>query len=185
MLCMTFNDNLNFPPNRSELYANFISALLRRWLASKSIPHEEIYKHLSDKRKIEMLSEIACKTFQNDEYLIKQKDLEGYIADFIKISRKQKRESLVPDSYNILKAIEVQHGFLVERTHNLYTFSHLTIQEYFTACYIVENRPETLKSLINCIADEKWREVFLLTVEQLNKNSADSFFNLMKKSVTA
>jgi predicted NACHT family NTPase len=40
------------------------------------------------------------------------------------------------DSEAVLKSIEWQHGLLVERSRRIYSFSHLTFQEYFTARHI-------------------------------------------------
>jgi len=40
------------------------------------------------------------------------------------------------DSEAVLKSIEWQHGLFVERARRIYSFSHLTFQEYFTARYI-------------------------------------------------
>lgn len=43
------------------------------------------------------------------------------------------------DGEAVLKAIEVQQGLLVERATETYSFSHLTLQEYLTAKYVVDN----------------------------------------------
>ena len=43
------------------------------------------------------------------------------------------------DSEVVLKALEAQHGLLVERARGIYSFSHLTFQEYFTAREVVNN----------------------------------------------
>ncbi len=43
------------------------------------------------------------------------------------------------DSEKVLNAIEVQQGILVERMEDQYSFSHLTLQEYLTAQYLVDN----------------------------------------------
>jgi len=42
------------------------------------------------------------------------------------------------NSEAVLKSIEAQHGLLVERAE-IYSFSHLTFQEYFTARNFVAN----------------------------------------------
>jgi predicted NACHT family NTPase len=68
----------------------------------------------------------------------------------------------------VLKSIEAQHGLLVERARGIYSFSHLTFQEYFTARYFVESSdPQALENLSSHITEKRWREVFLLTTEML------------------
>ena len=73
------------------------------------------------------------------------------------------------DSEAILKAIESQHGLVVERARGIYSFSHLTFQEYFTAKYIVDSQKKlSLPTLVKQhFLDPKWREVWLLTTEML------------------
>ncbi|MCY7383437.1 MAG: hypothetical protein LH628_12800 [Microcoleus sp. CAN_BIN18] len=82
----------------------------------------------------------------------------------------------------VLKAIEAQHGLLVERARGIYSFSHLTFQEYFTAKAIVENyEANSLEKLVIHITDKRWREVFFLAVGMFQK--ADNFLLLMKHKV--
>jgi predicted NACHT family NTPase len=65
----------------------------------------------------------------------------------------------------VLKAIEAQHGIFVERARGIYSFSHLTFQEYFTAKYIVENAGKrSLERLVSSyLFKPHWREVILNT----------------------
>jgi predicted NACHT family NTPase len=73
------------------------------------------------------------------------------------------------DGEAILKAMESRHGILVERTHRVYSFSHLTFQEYFAAKFIASNTAKgSVENLVqkHC-ADVRWREVFLLTTSLL------------------
>ena len=181
MLCLAFDFLMFFPPNRAELYEEAIDALLKKWDGKRGVIRDEIYKNLSPKRKETMFSGIAAYTFEKNSYFIKQKILENEIARFIKNLPEANEDSLEPDSEIILKAIEAQHGIFVERANKIYSFSHLTFQEYFTAKYIVDNyRKSTLKKLIDYhFADDKWREVFLLTNGMIDK--ADEFLILLKK----
>ena len=91
------------------------------------------------------------------------------------------------DSAAVLKGIEAQHGILVERAKRIYSFSHLTFQEYFTARYIVSPDPQRLdmafQQLVVRIANKQWREVFLIAVEMLP--NADYLLKLMKQQVDA
>lgn len=175
LLCITFDETMVFPSNRSELYKEAIDALLRKWDASKGIARAEIYKHLSTRRKETLLSQLAAETFVNDQYFFKRQFAEKMIADFIQHLPEAKETKIEADSEVILKAIESQHGILVERAANIYSFSHLTFQEYFTALYIA-NQLDT-KVLSNLadryLFDDKWREVILLTAGMLHQ--ADDF----------
>ena len=130
-----------------------------------------------------MFSKIAAITFEKGAYFIKQEELENYIADFIRNLHNVKEETLQPDSEDILKGIAAHHGIFVERAKGIYSFAHLTFQEYFTAKYIVDNATKgTLRNLVeNHLLDDGWREVFLLTAELLPES--DDFLAMMRKYI--
>jgi hypothetical protein len=68
---------------------------------------------------------------------------------------------------------------LVERAEGIYSFSHLTLQEYLTAQYIDDHRQiETL--VTEHLTDARWQEVFLL-VAGLMRGGADDLLLLMEK----
>ena len=69
-----------------------------------------------------------------------------------------------------------QYGAFVERAHNVYSFAHIAIQEYYTALYIKEHPTVFSSLIINHVYDSRWEEVFLLIAEMLA--DADDFFNL-------
>lgn len=185
MLCIAFDETMDFPSNRAELYKEALDALLKKWDSSRSIKRAEIYRHLSLRRKESMLSRIAAVMFEKDHYFFPQRALEGHIANYIQNLPEAKQETLEPDSEAILKAIEAQHGLFVERANRIYSFSHLTLQEYFTARYIVDNAARgTLKQIVdNHFVEDQWREVLLLISGMLEQ--ADHFLLLMQKKINS
>jgi len=68
---------------------------------------------------------------------------------------------------------------LVERARNIYSFSHLTFQQYFTAQEI--ERERQLGVLVQNITDPRWKEVFYLTSEMLRRS--DDFLRMMKSQI--
>jgi hypothetical protein len=172
LLCLAFNETLTFPQRRVEIYEEALDALLKKWDSSRRIKRDEVYRKLSLGHKENMLARIAAETFEKGDYFISQSELERYITDFVKnVPPHDTNEAA--DGEVILKAIEAQHGIFVERAREVYSFSHLTFQEYFTAKYVVANAAKgTLTNLVkeHC-ADERWREVFLLTTSLLPDSS--------------
>lgn len=168
LLCLAFNETLTFPQRRVEIYEEAVDALLKKWDASRRIRRDEVYRKLSLGHKENMLTRIAAETFEKNDYFIPQSELEKRILDYVRnVPPHDTNETA--DGEAILKAIEAQHGVFVERAREVYSFSHLTFQEYFTAKYIVANASKgTLKNLIreHC-AELRWREVFLLTTSLL------------------
>ena len=188
MLCLMFEEIADFPANSSELYQEGLHLLLRKWDAKRNIEREQIYKKLSVYHKQDLLSQIALLTFKRGDYFFKQNELEQLIANYIcnLPSVNTKTELLQLDSEAVVKSIEAQHGLLVERARGIYSFSHLSFQEYFTAKEIVSiSDPQvlemTLRELVSNVTEKRWREVFLLTVGMLR--NADYLLLMMKDKI--
>lgn len=183
LLCLVFEESGDFPANRSELYKEGLDALLKKWDAKRGIYRDQVYKKLSVQRKEDLLSKIALNTFERSDYFFKQKVAEQQIIEYIRNlpDASTDPEALQLDSERVLKSIEAQHGLLVERAKGIYSFSHLTFHEYFSAREFItvqQSSEPALKSLLIHIMENRWREVFLLAVGM--SPSADSLLLLMK-----
>jgi predicted NACHT family NTPase len=189
LLCLVFGETADFPTNRSELYKEGLDVLLKKWDAKRNIERDQVYKNLSVQRKEDLLSQIALTTFEQKDYFFKQKTVEAYIADFICNLRDAdpNPEVLRLDSEAVLKSIEAQHGLLVERAKGIYSFSHLTFQEYFAAKAIFTSAnpsaidDEAMLNLVRHIYEKNWREVFLLFVGMVK--NADVMLLLMRCAI--
>ena len=188
LLCLVFEGQGKFPTNRFELYKEAIDILLVKWDVKRNIERHEIYKNLSLGSKRDLLSYIAYKTFEQGSYLFLQVELERHIYDYISHlpDAKTSLVELSDDSKAVLKSIEAQHGLFVERANNIYSYSHRTFQEYFTARRIATSSdPNTLgmalQRLAEHITNKRWKEVFLLAVVPLRP--ADYLLKLMKQQV--
>ena len=181
LVCSVFQERLSFPSKRARLYEEGLDILLLRWDRSKGIQRDLLYYNLSLVDKIKLLSQIAAEHFQKGRFFFEKRDLIQIISDYLETlpnsdsdpkSGTRDPETLRLDSEAILRAIEVQHGLLVERARGVYSFSHLTFQEYLTARKIVasssrEKLHQSLQNLASKVFNPQWREVILLTVGEL------------------
>ncbi len=186
LLCLIFEDSGDFPANRSELYKEGLDILLKKWDATRGIQRAQIYKNLSSYRKEDLLSKLAFDTFLQEDYFFSKDLAEQYIRSYIRnLSDANKpSETLQLDSEAVLKSIEAQHGLLVARAHEIYSFSHLSFHEYFTARELVFNEnlaKEKFSELSIHLCDKRWREIFLLTSGMLR--SADGFMLHIKQKI--
>jgi transcriptional regulator with XRE-family HTH domain len=181
LLCLEFEEFFEFPTNRSELYERGLRVILNKWDASRRIERDQAYRQLPVKRKEDLLSQVALKTFEQKEYFFKQRIVEKYIADYIRHlpDSQTDQAGLLVDSEAILKSIEAQHGLLMERAKGIYSFSHLTFQEYFVAREIMVN--STFDTLLPHLTERRWREVTLLIVGMLS--NADNFVQAIKLQI--
>ncbi|MHC5831473.1 MAG: NACHT domain-containing protein, partial [Nostoc sp.] len=85
-------------------------------------------------------------TFKRGDYFFKQNKAEQYIIEYIRnlADVDIDPEILQLDSERLLKSIEYQHGLLIERAKGIYSFSHLTFHEYFTAREFIIGRQSSM-----------------------------------------
>lgn len=188
LTCLVFQSKGKFPNNRYKLYEEGIEILIKSWDKSRDIERQNkgIYKELTVQEKQDLLSHIASTTFEESEYFFERSKLWFLISEYININLLGKidiNSSLGQEEFNIvINSIQVQHGLLVERARNIYSFSHLTFQEYFTAKKIAKDpESEIAKKCIDQITDNRFLEVFLLSSEMMGQ--ADLLLNKRKKNI--
>lgn len=185
LTCLVFQTKGNFPAKRADLYKQGLDLMLIRWDEARGIKRDDVYRNLSLPHKLQILSQIAAITFEKGDYFFEENTLQLLIADYLRTLTSDRVDSTVLelDSAAVLKSIETQHGLLVERARQIYSFSHLTFQEYFTARAIVASSEVSLQQLVSHLTEQRWREVFLLTAQMLP--NADRLLQLMKQQVNA
>jgi predicted NACHT family NTPase len=186
LTCAVFYRTGKFHTKRSKLYKKGLDLLLECWDKSREVEPDKIYRDLSVDRKLELLSYVAAKKFEQDRYaLFGREELERCIGEFLGI---EPRESQM-----ILREIESQHGLLVERAEQVWSFSHLTFQEYLTARWYVEHDElaDLSKHVVSNYYDDPaprdlnmfsnhWNEVILIASELTSDE--DNFLRLLKSS---
>jgi hypothetical protein len=176
-LCLVYDENQSFPTNRSRLYQDALRILLEKWSAEKRLPNRGlVYENLSIEQEEILLSEVAYQNFVADKLFLEKREIVKQIKDHLKQNLNAPQHL---DGEKVLKTIEIEQGILVERARSVYSFSHLTLQEYLTAQYIYDNDliEETVK---NHITETRWQEVFLL-VAGLMRGKADKLLLAMEK----
>jgi hypothetical protein len=177
-LCLVYDRSQNFPNNRSVLYKNALRILLEEWAAEKRILRDEIYQGLHTELEEVLLSKIAYTGFASNRLFFSQSEIVDQIKTFLAGNLN------APQHLNgeaVLNAIAIQQGILVERARDVFSFSHLTLQEYLTAQYIYDNRLVE-KLVTEHLPDQRWKEVFLL-VAGVMRGGADDLLLLMEKEV--
>jgi NACHT domain len=176
-LCLVFDESQVFPKNRAALYKDALDILLRRWAAEKRIQRDPIYRDLTIQLEEMLLAKIAYEQFSQDRlFFDKQtvvREIQGYLTENLNAPKNL-------DGEDVLRAIQIQQGILVGRSSDTLSFSHLTLQEYLTAQYIVDR--QLIDELVSQhLTDSRWHEVFLL-VAGLMRNGGDTLLEKMVKA---
>lgn len=180
LACLVFQAKDDFPSNRAKLYEQGLKILLDRWDISRGIKRDEVYRNLSLEQKMKLLSQIATITFEGGEYFFESEYIQAIIADFLKKINHNNSDlsKLKSDSEAVLKSLESQHGLVIERAQGIYSFSHLTFQEYFASQSLINSQSKFYENLVKHITDKSWYEVFLLTASRLE--NGDGLVKLMR-----
>lgn len=178
LICLVLQDEGEIPSQVVWLYKKGINLLLSKWNSAKAINGWEvgtkIYQELSIEQKEALLIEIAARKFKDPENFVlsDEEKISTQITQFLKLTN-------LSDGIAVLKAIEAQHGLLIERADQLWSFSHFTFQEYFTAQWL--NQLQTVQDLADKLADKKWQEVVKLAVTSRQQNNR--LLRLIKQAI--
>ncbi|ASC70383.1 putative NTPase NACHT family protein [Halomicronema hongdechloris C2206] len=176
LTCWIFEDSQCLPEKRSDLYREGLDLLLGQWDDRRGINREtksEIYRQLTLEERKQLLSYLAVRKFEQTEnfVLFDKAEACSYIAEHLQISTEE--------SGAVLESISEQHGILVEQAHEIWSFSHLTFQEYLVSrpFYTSNN----WKDLARQLYKEHWKEVFLLVID--NTQDLDALFRTTKHEI--
>ena len=166
LLCAVYEDSQDFPSNQAILYEKIIGIFLKKWTAEKHVSRDpSMSPYLAIPTVKELLSEIAAENFKADRLVFSEDELIDQIQEFY---RRRTDISSGFDATDILDAILVDPGLFVPRANGIYSFFHLTFQEYLTANHFIKT--QLIRDLVyNHLDDDRYREIFLFTAGLMSK----------------
>ena len=179
LLCSVYEGEQNFPSNRASLYEKILNIFFKKWTAEKHVRRDlPASLHLDILTVKDMLSKIAAENFKANRLFFSENHLIDQIQDFY---QQKKDTSSKFDASGILDAILVDPGLFVEQANGIYSFFHLTFQEYLTANHSVKTR--SIQNLVsNHLHDDRYREIFLFTAELMH--TADNLLVAMEEEAS-
>lgn len=141
----------HLPERRVDLYGECVDVLLGHWDRAKGL-----VGRLPAGKKRAILQPIALALHKSERREIERKELEEIIGSLLPTVGGGQEDAAV-----FLDEVQDRSGLLVGKGINLYSFSHLTFQEYLAARELVENEKER-GVLLEKAGEEWWQEVTLL-----------------------
>lgn len=171
------------PHERVKLYDKCITALVETWEQVKRLSLEDRERPYYKKRR-QLLEQLAF-WLQTQPLVgtvgsgrareITEGDLKAQLVQFLLADPHLKldKRSAWQESEDFVAMIKARTGLLIERGEGLYSFAHLTFQEYLAAAYIEYEHVDSIDDIWAVIQphlhDPTWREVILLLLGSLNK----------------
>lgn len=172
VLAMVHQRGVGLPQRRAELYDECTDLLLGYWDQTKggeAARELAQYGELDRTEKRTLLEPIALwfhergqQNLEADKKELRQKIADQFQASFVDQNHvAQKRADL------FLRVIDERAGLLVEREVSVYSFAHLTFQEYLAARSIADSE-NYIEYTLQRLHDDWWREVILLEIGHLS-----------------
>jgi len=183
LICILYKYDLRIPTNRYELYKRCIECLLREWDTDRDFRRETKFEKFSDERKIQFFSMMSHSLFTKDQLFFKREVILKLLSQYL-----GKLDISETESDYVLREIMSHHGIIVKRSPQIYSFSHLTFQEYFVANYLITTN--SFYDIVKYSNDPKWHEVIVLIASSLYDastfvHSAISFIDTKYLSILA
>jgi predicted NACHT family NTPase len=172
MLCWVFREQQQFPKQRSRIYQNILELLLGRWDRLRNLERQTAAVSLNLADYMVLLSQIAGLRFESGQYFFEKKDILAVIFDYLTQLPEipSTCEALWLESETLLRTLTVNTGLLIERAHEIYSFSHLALQEYLTARRIFA-QTHTKTSLSNVDSNSpRYPELLPSLVQKLHRS---------------
>jgi uncharacterized protein (UPF0147 family) len=166
------------PNERVKLYDKCTEALLSTWEGVKGIPYDRERPHYKQRRRLLERLAFWMHTLEQAEERqaeVKRGDLELKLTDLLCEDEKLGlgRDAARTEAQAFIELAKSRTGILVERGDGIFSFVHLTFQEYFAACDLEARYVHNLDALWQQIQphlyEARWREVILLLLGRLNR----------------
>jgi hypothetical protein len=121
------------PKSSKEVYMQLLDLLVMKWDDDRGIPRTSKYAFFDRDKKLEFLSHLSFHL----TYIIKSKIFshDQLVAVFKLIHTRF--DLPIDEAKRVVEEIESHTGLIVKSLYNKYEFSHLSLQEYLCANYIV------------------------------------------------
>jgi hypothetical protein len=134
LLLVIFKRDGELPSQPNEVYGRIVDLLLREWDAERGVTRKSMYSGFDKRKKALFLAEMAfhltcearLKRFESKD-LIK---IYETICDNFKLPKDEADE--------VIREIESHTGIIIASGYKHYEFSHLSLQEFLCADYIVK-----------------------------------------------
>lgn len=146
-LCALYEKYGNIPDKPKTVYRKIVHLLIEDWDSQRGIIRHSRYSTFTIDRKQDFLCHIAFLLTVNRKSLFSRNELDSFYKDIC-----LNYDLPVHESTLVIDEIESHNGLILQSGYDSYEFSHLSIQEFLAAEYIIKLGRITRNELelINC-----------------------------------
>jgi hypothetical protein len=133
-LAQIYSRTDEIPDKPKMIYQRIIEISLKEWNEQQGIKRRSKYSHFTVERKKEFLSNMA---FALTTKYHKQEFSNRELASIYRDINHKFKELPMEEVESVVEEIETHNGLIIKSRFDCFEFSHLTIQEYFVADYII------------------------------------------------
>jgi hypothetical protein len=184
IICLVHRIDAVLPDERVVLYQKCTETLLNTWHAWKFHSEETRSRNKVEQRNRARMEAIAYRMHcllgeegRTQRAVVPYADLRDFLAQYIAEIEKPSRDDPCSLAEEFLHFVKDRAGLLIEAGDQLYSFVHLTFQEYLTATYFRKSGETGGVGVIwECIedrcGDSRWHEVIRLLVGALERRES-------------
>jgi HEAT repeat protein/energy-coupling factor transporter ATP-binding protein EcfA2 len=169
------------PKERAKLYAECSKILLEQWDVSRGVRVDDTKLKLDQKETVMRRLAFAYHTGEIGDKgggrTANRNEVERIIAEILPSLGRPKE-----DAEHLLQRLVERSGVITERQRDILSFSHHTLQEYFTAQYLAKGEQRKFRDFLlepSRLFSDWWKEVILLYAGLLSDSS--DFLSAIRK----
>jgi predicted NACHT family NTPase len=167
LICALHLNGLDVYKRSEELIDRCVDGILGQWDNFRLIARKSILKEFSINQRKIIASNMAATLFDQGKLIFTINDLVQ--SNSLNSLNKKFRVEL-PDEEKLVISLYNDFSIITKQSPSLYSYSHLSIQEYLTAIYIRDNRRE-LDVAHKLFNDDKYINVLLYLIRLLPDTS--------------
>lgn len=178
IICALEYNEYDIPSNLDELFESCILGLLGKWDAFRDISRSTVLSALSPKKRMLIVACIAARALINNLIVFKATD-KPILQACIDSNRYMQDKKL--DANELIECLYNDFGLLIERSRSIYSFSHLSFQEYLTGFWLISHQME-LKFIAAIKSDLlRWSYVMEFVAKNIPRSAYKFVYAIHKK----
>jgi formylglycine-generating enzyme required for sulfatase activity len=164
IILLVYRDRGTLPDKRVKIYEAIVDVLLSQWDEAKGIKNVQYpYEHQLDNRDMLLvLEKIAFDMHSQKIREVNRRQLSNQlIRQFQELGSTPEKARW--DAQDYIRVMQERTGLLQERGQDIYSFAHLSMQEYLTAS-VLSSRDDLFTIVQKNLTDSWWHEVIKMAI---------------------